>query len=137
MVFGALLSLGKKALHNAGSGLNFFGSKLKGGIDWLKGTYNKVDKTLKAIPVVSSVYEQAKKTPIPGLGKTPEELGGVASQALDIGEKVAGVAMARSFGEGIARARGLGQMLPESERRAFDRGLGVVEGARTLLRRRM
>lgn len=137
MVFDTLFSLGKKVLHNSGSGLNFFGSKLKGGIDWLKGTYNKVDRTLKSIPVVSSIYEEAKRRPIPGLGKSAEELGGIASKALDIGEKVAGVAMSRSLPEGIARARGIGRMLPESERRAFDRGLGMMEGARTLLRRNM
>lgn len=134
MVFGHLLAGAKKVLSNAGSGLNFFGHKLKGGIDWLKGTANKVDKTLKSIPVVSSIYEEAKKIPIIG-GKSLEDIASVGSQALDIGEKISGVAQSRSFGEGMARARGLVRSLPERERRVLDRGLGFAEAGATMLRR--
>jgi len=134
MVFGHLLAGAKKVFSNAGSGLNFFGHKLKGGIDWLKGTANKVDKTLKSIPVVSSIYEEAKKKPIIG-GKSLEDIASVGSQALDIGEKISGVAQSRSFGEGMARARGLVRGLPERERRVLDRGLGFAEAGATMLRR--
>ena len=136
MVFGHILGLGKKVLSNAGSGLNFFGAKLKGGIDWLKGTASKVDKSLKSIPMVASIYDEAKKYKIPQLGgKSVEELAGIAGQALDVGEKISGVAQSRSFGEGLARARGLGRMLPEGERRMLDRGLGFAEAGATMLRR--
>jgi hypothetical protein len=136
MVFGHLLGTAKKVWHGAGSGLNFFGAKLKGGIDWLKGTANKVDKTLKSIPMVASIYDEAKKYKIPQLGgKSVEELAGMAGQALDVGEKISGVAQSRSFGEGMARARGLGRMLPEAQRRQLDRGLGFAEAGATMLRR--
>lgn len=136
MVFGHILALGKKALHGIGSGSNYFGGKLKQGVDWLKGTANKVDKTLKSIPMVSSIYEQAMKKGIPQLGgKSLDELKGVAETALNVGERVGGALQSRSVGEAGARLRGIGRMLPETERRALDRGLGFAESANRMLRK--
>ena len=136
MVFGHLIGGAKKLLAGAGSGLNFFGAKLKGGIDWLKGTASKVDKTLKSIPIVAGIYDEARKYKIPQLGgRSFDDAVGLASQALDVGEKISGVAQSRSFGEGMARARGLAQSLPEAQRRQLDRGLGFAEAGATMLRR--
>ena len=132
---GRLFESGKKALHGAGSGLNFLGSKVKGGIDWLKGTAQKVDRTLKAIPIVADVYQQARRTNIPHLGKSVDELIGMGSRALDIAEEGASALQSKSIGEGISRTRALGRFLPADKQRMLDRGLGYVEGARTLASR--
>lgn len=135
MVFGHFLSYAKKAIHNAGSGLNFLGNKIKGGVDWLKGTTNKIDKTLKSNPMIAPVYEKLKKMPIQQLGgRSLEDIASAGERGLDIASRVGTTLQSQSFGEGMARARGLAKELPENQRALLERGFGFAERGRRLMR---
>lgn len=138
MVFGQLLKFGSKAIHNATSGLNFLGAKIKHGADWIRGTAQHFDKTLKSQPIIGSLYERMKKQPIQQLGgKSLEEVGQLGERGLSTAERVGGALQSRSMAEASGRIRGLARDLPESQRMALERGVGFAEGASRAVRRGM